>query len=100
MSRFSGKYDLADWIEIAGGFESFLDSETKIYHNSYEIPYKTELDLVDYYPHIIKYAAGDKIFLMSESWIDYEKRNGWISQSMYDYYKEQLLKYKDSLAQK
>lgn len=75
MSKFSGKCDLYDWIEIAGGYQEFMDCGYTIYVGKSEEPLKIESlkDLVPYYPYVISSVAGGILHLSSRSWVDMEE---------------------------
>ena len=108
MSRFSGKCDLCDIIEIAGGFKKFkkqgykvfvkqdtskgyLDTTTFNITNCRELEYKDEIDLIPYYPYIEIIGVDKKIYLSDKSWVDTcEERYGY--HDIYNYYREELAK--------
>lgn len=94
MSRFSGKCDFYDEIEIFG-LEYVLNS--KVYIGDSQEPLKLTClaDCVPYYPHIICVAHHDNanncgyIRLTEKSWVDIEaERYGNLR--VHDYYKKQL----------
>lgn len=90
MSRFSGKCDLYDHIEICG-LENTLKSKIYLGWDSDEpLDIKEERDLVPYYPFVISMGAYENgvgtIHLMSKSWVDYEE------ESVLEWYLQQILK--------
>lgn len=79
MSRFSGKCDLYDHIEICG-LENTLKSKIYLGWDSEEpLDIKEERDLVPYYPFVISCGAFEHgvgtMHLMSKSWVDYEEED-------------------------
>lgn len=96
MSRFSGKCDFCDEIEIFG-LERILNSD--VYVGDSEEPLKLTClaDCVPYYPHIVSVAHHDNVTnrsyirLSSKSWVDIEiERYGKFR--LHDHYKEELRK--------
>ena len=90
MSRFSGKCDLYDHIEICG-LENTLKSKIYLGWNSEEsLDIKEERDLVPYYPFVISCGAFEHgvgtMHLMSKSWVDYEEED------VLEAYLQQILK--------
>ena len=73
MSRFSGKCDFYDHIEIFGE-EKVKNARIYIGNSQQPLNFNKMEDLIPYYPYIISIAAGDKngemIRLTSESYID------------------------------
>lgn len=68
MSRWSGKYDFADSIEMHGGIEYLKNSKVYIYEEQPDDTYKDKLlhfekesDVVPYYAHIIGCAFHDNV---------------------------------------
>ena len=99
MSKFSGKCDFCDTIEICG-LEKILNS--KIYLGKSEIPLeiKSLEDCIPYYPHIVTASFFNKdrcvIYLSEKSWVDIEEeRYGHtLMQDRYrKYLQEELEKY-------
>ena len=78
MSRYSGKCDLADHIEIFGE-KSVLNSTIYIADNKEPLEFHSIKDLIPYYPYIIGTSAGNKdscvMRLSKESYIDYIERD-------------------------
>lgn len=99
MSRYSGKCDLADWVEISGGFYEFVSNNPSIYVGDSEQPlrFEKESELMPYYPYVVSVCVhnkdGDKpveyIRLMDESWIDYEEKK-YGKPGMNDFYRRRL----------
>lgn len=96
MSRFSGKCDFCDEIEIFG-LERIMNSD--VYVGDSEEPLKLTClaDCVPYYPHIVSVAHHDNVTnrsyirLSAKSWVDIEiERYGKFR--MHDNYKEELRK--------
>lgn len=94
MSKFSGKCDFCDEIEIFG-LEHILNSE--VYVGDSEEPLKLTClaDCVPYYPHIVSVASHDNvknrsyIRLTSKSWVDIEEERYGKLRS-HDYYRRRL----------
>lgn len=97
MSKFSGRCDLADVIDICGGFERFKEKKPIIYVGESEKPIKCEKiqDIIPYYPYIITSSvSGDgknTYWLSSKSWVDIEE-NLYGHQTIHDYYRDKLRK--------
>lgn len=78
MSRFSGKCDFCDHIEIHG-LNSILSSDIYIGRNIIPLRFETEKDLIPYYPHLVSIAAWNKdtnksnIILSEDSFVDREE---------------------------
>jgi hypothetical protein len=78
MSRYSGKCDLADTIDIHG--ERILNAKIYVGLSNKPLQINAMKDLIPYYPHIIGAACFDNvegksvIHLSSESWVDHEER--------------------------
>lgn len=95
MSRYSGKCDLADHIEIYGGFQKFMENNPEIYVGDSEtkLSFAKESELMPYYPYVISVSAHspghDFIRLMSISWVDYEEQK-YGHMTMHDYYRNSL----------
>ena len=74
MSKFSGKCDLYDCIEIQGGFDEFKKVYKELYVGNQKLEYETELDLAPFYGHIPIHSYvfnGEGYMKLSEdSWID------------------------------
>lgn len=96
MSRFSGKCDFCDEIEIFG-LEHILNSE--VYVGDSEEPLKLTClaDCVPYFPHIVCLSHHDTkkncghIRLTDKSWVDIEaERYG--EHQIHEYYREGLRK--------
>lgn len=89
MSRYSGKCDLADHIEIFG-INHILNSD--VYIGDSETPLKLTCyeDLIPYLPYIIGLSVRGKeksyMRLSSESWVDREERD------TLEFYKKRLVR--------
>lgn len=96
MSKYSGKCDLADWIEISGGFEKFMQKNPVIYVGDAESPitFEKESELMPYYPYVVSVGCHSKeseyIRLMPISWVDYEEQK-YGHLGMHDYYRQWLI---------
>lgn len=94
MSRFSGKCDFCDEIEIFG-LEHILNSEVYVGNSEEPLKLTCLADCVPYYPYIVSIAHHDNvkncsyIRLTEKSWVDIEiERYGKFR--MHDYYKQAL----------
>lgn len=94
MSRFSGKCDFYDEIEIFG-IECILNSEVYVGSNSEPLKLTCLADCVPYYPYVVSVANFNVqkncgyIRLTDKSWVDIEvERYGNLR--MHDYYKQAL----------
>lgn len=82
ISRYSGKYDCCDSLEIHGYTLEELQRNVKIYVGENPEPLHIEeiTDMIPYYPHLISSAVYDNvekksiIHLSSESFVDEEER--------------------------
>lgn len=78
MSRYSGKCDFCDHIEIHG-VDNVLSSDIHIGRNIVPLRFETEKDLIPYYPHLILITAWDntankgRIVLSERSFVDREE---------------------------
>lgn len=103
MGQFSGKCDLEDIIEIAGGFEKFKGTKLFIGDKSNPLHYNSLKDLVSYFPYIEICGFHDNtnpnnsvIILSRKSWPELCMERYGDS----DYYNELKLaleKYKESM---
>lgn len=99
MGRFSGKCDLEDIIDIAGGFEKFKRTKLFIGDKTHPLIYTCLKDLVPYYPYIEisgfhdnKNPANSIIILSKKSWPEIcAERYGY--DKHYDNLKSKLEKY-------
>lgn len=79
MSKFSGKCDFYDHIEIFG-VDDTLSSDIYIGRNIIPLRFETEKDLIPYYPYLIAMSVWDNetkkgmIVLSEESFIDREEK--------------------------
>lgn len=92
MSRFSGKCDFCDVIEICG-LDFILNCE--VFVGTERIELKTLKDCVPYYPHIVMSSYTDHkrctgVILLSErSWVDMEEER-YGHGSWHDWYRAEL----------
>ncbi len=100
MSRFSGKCDFYDHIEIWGAERTL---KAKIYirqdNENVLLNFKEYKDMIPYFPHIISSCCcsktqGDVIYLTDFSWVDHEE------QHLLDSYLQDLFKYYRSCKRK
>lgn len=97
MSKFSGRCDLADVIDICGGFEKFKKVTSVIYVGESDVPVKCEKiqDIIPYYPYIITSSIsqnGKNVYwLSSKSWVDIEEKL-YGHHTIHDCYREELKK--------
>ena len=95
MSKFSGKCDFYDEIEIFG-LDRVLSGKIYIGENDYPLPIKTYYDCIPYFPNIVIMSFYDNITgcyiirLSEKSWVDIEERR-YGKMPIHDYYR-QLLK--------
>lgn len=96
MSKFSGKCDFYDEIEIMG-LERIMNSSVYVGDSEEPLNLTCLADCVPYYPHIVCIAYHDNvnscsyIRLSEKSWVDIEiERYGKFR--IHDYYKEELRK--------
>lgn len=95
MSKFSGKCDFYDEIEIFG-LDRILLAKIYVGESDYPLPIKTYTDCIPYFPHIVTMSFYDKekdvtiIRLSEKSWVDIEERR-YGKMPIHDYYR-QLLK--------
>lgn len=92
MSRFSGKCDFYDEIEIFG-LDKILKSEVYVGDSDEPLKLNCLADCVPYYPYVVVTSAtsGDRatIRLTSKSWVDIEEdRYGHFAS--HDYYRKIL----------
>ena len=93
MSKFSGKCDFYDEIEIHG-LDRILSGQVFLGDHDYPLSLKTYADCIPYFPHIVTMSftsEGRNIYRLSEkSWVDIEARR-YGKMPIHDYYR-QLLK--------
>lgn len=96
MSRFSGKCDFCDEIEIFG-LEMILKSDVYVGNSQEPIKLTCLEDCIPYYPYIVTIAVHNCdtnhhiIQLSEKSWVDIqEERYGSLSSAAY--YREELRK--------
>ena len=100
MSKFSGKCDLADIIEIAGGFEKFKGTRLfkKTATGAVEIIYDEYKDIIDYLPYIeivgFSMNGERRITLSHASWVDIEEEK-YGHLEMHDVYRKYLQEEKE-----
>lgn len=81
MSKYSGKCDFYDHIEIHG-VDTILASDIYIGRNIIPLRFESEKDLIPYYPYLVAMAVYDKernkpcIVLSNESFVDAEEEEG------------------------
>lgn len=94
MSRFSGKCDFCDLIDIFG-LDKILNSI--IYVGDKRVELKSRRDCIPYYPHIERMGGWDAkegrgvFFLTDRSWVDIEEER-YGHMKIHDYYREALRK--------
>lgn len=97
MSKYSGKFDCADLIDICGGFKEFMKRSPEIRISESKIPLKIEKiqDVIPYYPYVITLSISENgrtvYWLSSESWVDTEERECG-HHAIHDCYREELAK--------
>lgn len=95
MSRFSGKCDFCDQIEIFG-LDMILKSKVYVGNSDIPLELKSLEDCIPYYPYVVSASFTDKeiggvIYLTAKSWVDIEEeRYGYMR--MHDYYRNELKK--------
>ena len=94
MSKFSGKCDFYDEIEIFG-LENILKSKVYIGDNKKPLTLTCREDCIPYYPYVVTASAKTNnvgtIFLTNKSWVDIEaERYG--EMSCHKHYRELLKK--------
>ena len=94
MSRFSGKCDFCDEIEIFG-LERILNSDVYVGDSEEPLNLTCLADCVPYFPHIVSIAHHDNvkkrsyIRLTAKSWVDIEEeRYGHFR--LHDHYRKTL----------
>lgn len=87
MSKFSGKCDFYDYIEIFG-LESILSSNIYLGDNIVPLRIDTRKDCIPYYAHLISFSFGNTIILTPESFIDMEEKKHlqWLLKEAIKYY--------------
>lgn len=94
MSKFSGKCDFYDEIEICG-LDHVLNCEVYVGDSVEPLHLTCREDCIPYYPYVVITAAHDNvkkrgyIRLTSKSWIDIEEER-YGHHEAYDFYREQL----------
>ena len=90
MSIYSGKCDFYDHIEIFG-VERTMNSEVYVGDSLTPLKFKSEKDLIPYYPYVIYMSASDgehtNMRLTRKSWVDIEE------EEMLNIYLNLFLKY-------
>lgn len=92
MSRFSGKCDFCDEIEIVG-LDEILNAEVYVGDSKEPLKLTCLADCIPYYPYVISVSShtDGKLYirLTSKSWVDIsEDRYGHMR--MHDYYRKVL----------
>lgn len=95
MSKFSGKCDFYDIIEMYG-LDRILAARVCIANTDEELQLNCRADCIKYYPHIVMYSScnneGNDCFCLSEkSWVDMEEERYGLH-PYYDTYRELLKK--------
>lgn len=94
MSRFSGKCDFFDKIEIFG-LENILKSKVYIGSEKEPLVLKNRKDCIPYYPYVIVSSFSTNgigtFRLTSKSWVDIEEER-YGHMSIHDYYRSELKK--------
>ena len=99
MSKFSGKCDFYDEIEIFG-LDRILTAKVYIGDSDYPLSLKTYADCIPYFPHIITMSFYDKttgrhiIRLSEKSWVDIEEER-YGKMPIHDYYRKLLQEEKE-----
>lgn len=94
MSRFSGKFDFCDKIDIQG-LDRILRCD--VYCKGQRLELKTRRDCIPYYPHIPCLCWWDNergrgtIHLSEKSWVDIEEER-YGHMKTHDFYREALRK--------
>lgn len=94
MSKFSGKCDFCDEIEI-WGLEHILNSEVYVGKAQEPLHLTCLEDCIPYYPYVVSVAAHDNakqrgyIRLTEKSWVDLEEER-YGHHAMHDYYRKAL----------
>ena len=94
LSKFSGKCDFYDEIEIFG-LENILNSKVYVGDNKEPLNLTCRKDCIPYYPYVVTASAKTNgvgtIFLTEKSWVDIEsERYGEFG--CHNYYRELLKK--------
>lgn len=93
MSRFSGKCDFCDEIEIFG-LDMILKSKVYVGSNDTPLELKTLEDCIPYYPYVVSGSFTNKdiggvIHLTEKSCVDIEEER-YGHMSIHDYYRSEL----------
>lgn len=92
MSKFSGKYDFADFVESVGSDAAIDKYKIYIGWNVIPLKFETAADLIPYYPHLIIFEAHNEsgcgvVRLTEYSYVDEQEND------MLKYDLEDLLRY-------
>lgn len=99
MSMYSGKCDLADWIDIRND-DDYILNKTVYYlgwhnfKNHVTLPIGSMRTLMQYFPYVIAASFSDNehatVILQEESFVDIEEREhlGWILDDVLKYYRK------------
>lgn len=96
MSRFSGKCDFCDEIEIFG-LDHILNSDVYVGDSKQPLRLASLRDCVPYFPYVVSMAHHNQeknrgyIRLTSKSWVDIEEERYGHFKTL-DYYRERLEK--------
>ena len=98
MSKFSGKCDFYDEIEIFG-LDRILTAKVYIGDSDYPLSLKTYADCIPYFPHIITMSFTSEnqtvIRLSEKSWVDIEEHR-YGKMPIHDYYRQLLKEEKEA----
>lgn len=91
MSRFSGKCDLYDMIEICGGYEKFAERYPNIFIGDlmHKLSHNSLSDLAPYYAYIDTLSGGGRMILSHKSWVDIEEER-YGKMQMHEIYRNNL----------
>lgn len=95
MSRFSGKCDFCDEIEILG-LDKILMSNVYVGDSTSPLELKTLEDCIPYYPYVVSCSftnkeSGGVIHLTEKSWVDIEEEK-YGHMKIHEYYRDALKK--------
>jgi hypothetical protein len=93
MSRFSGKCDFYDEIEIFG-LENILKSKVFVGPSKEPLKLTSRRDCIPYYPYVVMASYYNDgvgcLFLTAKSWVDIEEERYGKSHPLFDIYREML----------
>lgn len=92
MSRFSGKCDFCDEIDIFG-LDNILKSKVFVGPSKEPLKLTCRKDCVPYYPYVVVASSSNNgvgvFFLTAKSWVDIEEEK-YGKHPIFDCYREQL----------